>query len=71
MRLSFLALPPMSRKTYVAATHLTIDEKDEKGFKDFELDLMKDCFRTPFEDQAVCSSIKRVNKRSNCMGKFI
>ena len=28
-RISLLAIPPMSRKTYVAATRLAIDEKDE------------------------------------------
>ena len=30
MRLSLLALPPMLRENYVAATRLAIDEKDEK-----------------------------------------
>ena len=36
------------------------DEKDtEKGFKDFGLDLMKGCLRTPFEDQAERSSVRK------------
>ena len=43
-----------------AATRLAIDEKDEKGFKDFGLDLMKGCLCTPCEDQAKRSSIYRV-----------
>ena len=41
----------------MAATRLTIDEKEENGLKAFGLDLMKGCIRTPFKDQAERSSV--------------
>ena len=53
----------------MAATRLAIDEKDEKGLKDFELDLMKGCLHTPFEDQAERSSIKRVEQEIKLHGR--
>ena len=46
----------------MAATRLAIDEKDEKGLKDFGLDLMKGCLLTPFEDQTERSSINRMEQ---------
>ena len=55
----------------MAATRLAIDEKDEKDSKDFGLDLMKGCLRTPYEDQAKRLSIRDLKNRLNCLGEFV